>query len=93
MEPAETLNTRATTLRTHTCGELRISDVGKEVTLCGWVQTVRSKKAVFIALRDRYGITQIFIDPTQEELAKKVYLGMAVLIIRQKTWVENTLSV
>ncbi|MBT34238.1 MAG: aspartate--tRNA ligase [Thalassobius sp.] len=48
-------------LRTNTCGELRISDVGKKVKLNGWVQRVRDKGAlVWIDLRDRYGITQIF---------------------------------
>ena len=46
--------------RTHTCGELRISDVSKEVILAGWVQTVRKFGSItFIDLRDRYGITQL----------------------------------
>eukprot|EP01127_Copromyxa_protea_P006016 TRINITY_DN15823_c0_g1_i1.p1 TRINITY_DN15823_c0_g1~~TRINITY_DN15823_c0_g1_i1.p1 ORF type:complete len:619 (-),score=178.56 TRINITY_DN15823_c0_g1_i1:25-1821(-) len=68
MEPvAEVPYSRATTRRTHTCGELRQSDVGKEVTLCGWVQVVRDKQSVFISLRDRYGITQIFVDCAAEE--------------------------
>jgi aspartyl-tRNA synthetase len=46
--------------RSHTCGELRISDVTKETTLAGWVQTVRKFGAItFVDLRDRYGITQL----------------------------------
>ena len=50
-------------LRTHTCGELRLSDVGKEVTLSGWLQKSRDIGTIgFIDLRDRYGITQLSFD-------------------------------
>lgn len=60
--------------RTHTCGELRLADVGKEVTLSGWVQRVRDKGTLlWIDLRDRYGITQLFMqeDVTSSEVIEK----------------------
>ncbi|MFN7329310.1 MAG: aspartate--tRNA ligase, partial [Bacteroidota bacterium] len=53
-------------LRTHTCGELRIGDVNKQVTLTGWVQRLRDKGSLlWIDLRDRYGITQLFLEEGQ----------------------------
>jgi aspartyl-tRNA synthetase len=56
--------------RTHTCGELRIGDSKKEVTLAGWVQTIRKFGSItFVDLRDRYGITQLLFG---EELNKQL---------------------
>jgi aspartyl-tRNA synthetase len=56
--------------RTHTCGQLRISDVGKEITLSGWVQTIRDKGfMIYIDLRDRYGITQLILDENKSSAA------------------------
>ena len=53
-----------TAMRTHTCGELRKEQAGEKVTLCGWVDTHRIQgKVSFILLRDRYGITQGFVNP------------------------------
>ncbi len=59
--------------RTHTCGELRLSDVDKQVTLSGWVQRVRDLGGMtFIDLRDRYGITQLAINTDeQQELSRQ----------------------
>ena len=52
-------------LRTHNCGELGLSHVGENVTLCGWVDTIRVQgKIGFLLLRDRYGITQFFLNPS-----------------------------
>src|SRR5687768_7986696 len=56
--------------RTRNCGELRINDLGTEVTLAGWVQTIRKFGSItFLDLRDRYGITQLLFG---EELNKQL---------------------
>jgi aspartyl-tRNA synthetase len=52
--------------RTHTCGELGLASVNREVTLAGWVQTLRKFGSItFIDLRDRYGVTQLLLDEAQ----------------------------
>ena len=60
--------------RTHTCGELRLADAGKEVVLSGWVQRVRDKGTLlWIDIRDRYGLTQLFLQEgvTSAEVIEK----------------------
>ena len=57
--------------RTHSCGELRITDVGKQVRLAGWVQKIRNLgKMVFLDLRDEFGITQIILNENIEGQTK-----------------------
>lgn len=70
--------------RTHTCGALRLSDVGKEVVLSGWIQRVRDKGTlIWIDLRDRYGITQLFLEAgvsSQEVIDKARTLGREYVV-------------
>ena len=58
-------------MRTHTCGELRLADVGKDVVLTGWVYSVREHgRITFIDLWDRYGITQVVLSEDLVDLIK-----------------------
>ena len=80
-------------LRSHTCGELRLSDVNKSVTLAGWVQRTRDKGSVlWIDLRDRYGITQLIFEEskaTSEILSTGRSLGREYVIQVEGTVVER----
>ena len=80
-------------LRTHTCGELRISSLGESVTLCGWVQKVRDKGGmVWVDLRDRYGITQLIFEEgktTADVLEKVRTLGREFVIKAEGKVIER----
>ncbi|MCF1749466.1 aspartate--tRNA ligase [Mariniradius sediminis] len=80
-------------LRTHTCGELRISDANKEVTLAGWVQKVRNKGGlIWVDLRDRYGVTQLILEEGSTDkqlLDKAASLGREFVIQAKGKVVER----
>jgi len=80
-------------LRTHTCGELNISNLGQTVTLCGWVQKSRDLGGTtFIDMRDRYGLTQLVLntdsDTSLREKAKS--LGREFVIMVTGKVIERT---
>ncbi|HEY0054410.1 MAG TPA: aspartate--tRNA ligase [Pedobacter sp.] len=59
--------------RTHTCGELTINDLGKNVILAGWVQKSRDLGGMtFIDMRDRYGITQLLINLDENDVLSEI---------------------
>lgn len=79
--------------RTHTCGELRLSHIGQQVTLAGWVQRVRRMGGmIFVDLRDRFGITQlVFNQETNADLcAQANELGREFVIQVQADVAERS---
>ncbi len=79
--------------RSHTCGELRLADVNKEITLSGWVQKIRNLGGMtFIDLRDRYGITQLVLDvESKKELSDEAHkLGREFVIQVKGTVAERS---
>ena len=72
--------------RTNYCGDLRLSDVGKEVTVCGWVQRCRDLgQLIFIDLRDRTGIVQLaFNDETDKEIFDKAFACRSEFVLAAK---------
>ena len=67
--------------RTHNCGEIRKSEIGKQVVLSGWVQKLRDKGfMVWVDLRDRYGISQLIFD---EQRTSKGLLNQAKSLGRE----------
>jgi aspartyl-tRNA synthetase len=84
--------------RTHTCGELRVGDIGKQVSLCGWVDRRRDLGGViFIDLRDRYGKTQVVFQPRRNEpvyqqakdLRSEYVLNVVGLVERRPAGTDN----
>ena len=92
METTLLLN-KTTMYRSHTNGELNLSNVGQEVTLSGWVQKVRDKGfVIWIDLRDRYGITQLILDEDRTNtslLEKTKTLGREFVIQIRGTVIER----
>lgn len=72
--------------RTDYCGDLRIGDVGREVTVCGWVQRCRDLgQLIFIDLRDRTGIVQLaFNDKTDKEIFDKAFSCRSEFVLAAK---------
>ena len=81
-------------LRTHTCGELRLADVNKEVILSGWVQRVRNKGGlIWVDLRDRYGLTQLIFEEESSDAAllkQAAGLGREFVVKASGTVIERT---
>ncbi|MEY5068322.1 MAG: aspartate--tRNA ligase [Bacteroidota bacterium] len=81
-------------LRTHTCGELTIKDLGKEITLTGWVQKSRDLGGMtFVDIRDRYGITQLAFNSDDDadlrakarELGREFVISVSGIVIERSS--------
>lgn len=83
--------------RTHTCGELTAGDVGKQVTLAGWVNRRRDHGGlIFLDIRDRYGVTQVVCDPEHaaahqvaSELRSEYVVQVQGSVVRRPAETEN----
>ena len=80
--------------RSHYCGDLRITEVGSEVTVCGWVQRQRDLgQLIFIDLRDRTGIVQLaFNDSTDKEIFDKAFSARSEYVLCAKGIVRERSS-
>ena len=77
--------------RTHHCGALNIQFVGQEVTLAGWVQTIRKFGAItFVDLRDRYGITQLLLGEELQSQLDAQPLGREFVLQVKGTVIERS---
>lgn len=77
--------------RSHTCGALRIADINKEITLAGWVQTIRKFGSItFVDLRDRYGITQLLFNEQLNAQLDQTPLGREFVLQVQGKVVERS---
>lgn len=79
--------------RTHTCGQLTLADLGKNITLCGWVQKSRDLGGMtFIDMRDRYGVTQLAFNADDDEAlrARARELGREYVIQVRGTVIERS---
>jgi len=60
--------------RTHDCGQLTKADIGASVALAGWVDTIRDQGGImFVDLRDRKGVTQVKLEPPDDEVKAKLW--------------------
>mgnify|MGYP004669073601 FL=1 len=74
--------------RTHHCGQLRMSDVGKDVTLSGWVNSIRKLGGItFATLRDNYGITQILVrdESKMENICKETVIKVTGKVVERES--------